>query len=317
MKNQFVSIIQPGIVGDLSSYWAMHFSAILEAMHQQKQLKFSFKRSIPDSVPQSISSLISNTPNGFFGQLKSSISNFGLQYFLCHYLMSPEGRPAVIALLNEVANAYNVDISVSSNLRSFDIFVCGIDSYSGHSFLQSTDAVIFGYTKHTIQNVWRDINYVDLCILIDRNDFPQKIAILGEVEGNNGAKLLRQSFWDAKSSFCSFGIGVGSNMRKQMDIQTFQTTTGLKSILTLSSNFSVVEDFKVAIDTLDVLFSMGASINIPLHDGMRSVVEIVRYHWNKPIDDLISQLRSMIQRSDSASIGPELIAMPSVPKIVQ
>ncbi len=118
--------------------------------------------------------------------------------------MSHEGRPAVIALLNEVANAYNVDIS--GNLRSFDIFVCGIDSYSGHSFLQYTDAVIIVWTKgatleHTIQNVWRDINYVDLCIFIDRNDFPQKIAIPGEVEGNNGAKLLRQSFWGAKSSF--------------------------------------------------------------------------------------------------------------------
>lgn len=102
-----------------------------------------------------------------------------------------------------------------------------------------------------------------------------------------------------------------------MEIQTFQTTTGLKTILSLSSNFSVVEDFKIAIDTLDVLFSMRPHINIPLHDGMRSVVDMIRYHWNNPVDDLINALRTMIVSFDSSTLGMELIPMPSIPKIVQ
>lgn len=312
--NPLVNIVQPGIIADQKSYWAMHFCSILETLHQQKQLKYSFRRSIPDEAPHSLANLVANTPPSFFGQLKGSITNFGLQYFLAHYLMSYEGRNAVIALLNGIANAYDVDLA--GNLSSFGVSVCGVDSYSGQQFLQNTDAVIFGYNEHTLQNVWRDINYVDLCILLERNSFPHKIAILGEVEGNNGIKLLRDSFWGQKSSFCSFGIGVVTNDSGQMAIQTFQSLSGLKTILTLSSSFSVVEDFKIAIDTLDVLFSMRPYIKIPLHAGMEDVVNMIRHRWNHPVEDLIGDLKSMITRLDSTEVGVELIAMPSVPKIV-
>lgn len=315
MTNQLISIVQPGIIGDPKSYWAMHFCAILETLRQQKQLKYSFQRSIPEGLVTSLGSLVANTPPSFFGQLKGSINNFGLQYFLCHYLTSNEGRPVVISLLNGIANAY--DAPLPEELKSFGIFVCGTDSYSGHAFLQNTDAHIFGYNEHTIQNAWRDINFVDLCILLERAIHPYRIAILGEVEGNNGARLTRESFWGAKSSFCSFGVGVVTNGRAQMEISTFQTTTGLKTILTLSSNFAIVEDFKVAIDTLEVLFSMRPQINIPLHDGMRSVVDMIRYHWNNPVDDLISDLRAMIVSFDSATLSKDLISMPSIPKIIQ
>jgi len=175
VDNQPVQIVQPSLVGDLKSYWAMHFGSILETLREQKQLKYSFQRSIPSEITPSISSLVSNTSPSFFGQLKSSISNFGLQYFLCHYLMSREGGSAVSAILNGISNAYGNDLA--SNVKSFGVFVCGIDSYSGHSFLQNTDAVIFGYNEHTIQNVWQDIRYVDLCILIEKDDYPNKIAI--------------------------------------------------------------------------------------------------------------------------------------------
>lgn len=315
MASQLVSIVQPGLIGDPKSYWAMHFCAILETLQQQKQLKYSFQKSIPHGLVTSLGSLVANTPPSFFGQLKGSIHNFGLQYFLCYYLASNEGKPAVIALLNGIANAY--DKPLPDNLKSYGIFVCGTDSYSGHAFLQNTDAIIFGYNEHTIQNAWRDINFVDLCILLERNVYPYRVAILGEVEGNNGAKLTRESFWGVKSSFCSFGVGVVTNRRAEMNISTFQTTTGLKTILSLSSNFSVVEDFKMAIDTLEVLFSMRPNINIPLHEGMRSVVDMVRFHWNNPVDNLINDLRKMIISFGSAALGKDLISMPSIPKIIQ
>lgn len=312
--NPLVNIVQPGIIADQKSYWAMHFCSILETLHQQKQLKYSFRRSIPDGAPHSLANFVANTPPSFFGQLKGSITNFGLQYFLAHYLMSYEGRSAVIALLSGIANAYDVDLA--GNLSSFGVSVCGVDSYSGHQFLKNTDAVIFGYNANTIQNVWRDINYVDLCILLERKSFPHRVAVLGEVEGNNGIKLLRDSFWGHKSSFCSFGIGVVTNDSGQMVIQTFQTLSGLKTILTLSSSFSVVEDFKIAIDTLDVLFSMRPHIKIPLHVGMEDVVNMIRYRWNHSVEDLIGDLKSMIIRLDSTEVGVELIAIPSVPKII-
>lgn len=313
MNKQLVQIVQPGLVGDPRSYWAMHFCSILEALREQKQLKYSFQKSIPHGGIQSIAGLVSNAPRAFFGYLKGSINNFGLQYFLCHYLMSREGDPAIKALLTEVSNAYDFDLL--GGMTGFGVFVCGVDSYSGHNFLRTTDAVIFGYNEQTIQNVWRDIHFVDLCILINKSENSRKIAVLGEVEGNNGAKLLRESYWGGKSSFCSFGIGV-SDRCEGMIAQTFRTTTGLKTILTLGSKFSVVDDFKTAIDVLDVLFAMGPNIRIPSRPGMSDVIDIIRVRWNDPVDHLIGDLRSMIIAVDSASLGTNALSLQSLPKIV-
>lgn len=50
--------------------------------------------------------------------------------------------------------------------------------------------------------------------------------------------------------------------------------------------------------------------------GDADVVNMIRHHWNHPVEDLIGDLESMITRLDSTEVGVELIAMPSVPNIV-
>lgn len=313
-ENSLVKIIEPGLIQNETSYWAMHFCAVLEAMRQQNQLAFSFHRSIPEELPHTLANLVANTPTGFFALLKASVTNFGMQYFLAHYLVSYEGRVPLVALLNAIANAYDVDLVGS--MISYEIHVCGADSRSGRAFLEGLNAVIFGYTDQTIQQAWEDVKHVDLCIVIHRAAPLPKLAILGEVEGNHGAQMLKSPYWSGTASFCAFGIGVVLSDRKNMELQTFRTPTGPKSVLTLSSTHYVVSDFKIAIDVLEVLFSMNHKQNIPLHLGMDTVVKMIRDYWNKPVDDLIAALRSLIVSHESMSVGADLIAIPSVPKII-
>lgn len=313
-ENRLVSIIEPGVIGDETSYWAMHFCAVLEAIRQQNQLQYSFNRSIPFGLEHSLAQLVANTPTGFFAHLKSYVANFGLQYFLSHYLMSYDGRVPVVALLNAIANAYDFDLTGS--MHSYEIYVCGSDSRSGRDFLQGLDAQFFGYSDQTIQQAWEDVKHADLCIVIQQTGNLPKLAILGEVEGNYGARMLKSKYWGGTASFCSFGVGVVSNNLKQMSLQTFHTPTGLKSVLTLSSTHFVVSDFAQAISVFEILFAMSHQQKIPLFPGMDTVVNLIRDHWNKPVDDLITTLRSLIIKHDPISVPGETITIPSIPIVV-
>ena len=313
-KNSLVSIIEPSIIGDQTSYWAMHFCGVLEAMRQQNQLQYSFNKSIPDGDPHTLANLVAHTPTWFFPTLKAYLSNFGLQYFLSHYLMSFEGRNPVVALLNAVANAYDVDLVGS--MQSYEVYVCGSDSRDGHQFLESLNAHIFGYDNKTIQQAFEDVKHVDLCIVINRADPLPRLAILGEVEGNKGTKMLRGSFWTGTASFCAFGVGVVLNNNKQMEIQTINTPTGPKSVLTMSSAHHVAADFMQAIGVFEIMFFMTHQQNIPLFPGMDIVVDLIRDHWNKPVDALIALIRALIRKYDSSSVQDEPIALPDIPKII-
>jgi hypothetical protein len=292
----------------------MHFCGVLEAMRQQNQLQFSFDKSIPKDLPHTLANLVANTPTVFFALLKTYLTNFGLQYFLSHYLMSYEGREPVVALLNAVANAYDIDLVGS--MLSYEVYVCGNDSRNGHQFLASLNAQIFGYDDKTIQQAFEDVKHVDLCIVINRADPLPRLAILGEVEGKHGAQMLKSPYWSGTASFCAFGVGVVLNDRKQMELQTFHTPTGPKSVLTLSSSHYVVADFAQAIGVLEILFFMSHQQTIPLFPGMDVVVNLIRDHWNKPVDDLIALLRSLIIKYDSNSVQDDLIALPDIPKII-
>lgn len=306
--------MQPGIIGDLKSYWAMHFCAVLETLYEHKGLEYSFQRSIPVDQPKTLASLNAYTEQGFLARMRKNVHNWGLQYFLCHYLMSREGSPVLYAILDEISNNYDFDLR--RNMSSYGVFVCGVDSYSGEQFLRTTSAAIFGYDERTILNAYKDIKWVDLCILIAR--FKGDIldtAILGEVEGNKFDPLLRNSFWRRKASFCSFGIGV-QLASSNIGIQNIKTESGIKTVVSLGSEFDVIEDFKISIGIMEAFFSISPAHRLQFVPGQREVVDIVREHWGKSIEDLIMLLRGMVQRLDVASMGTNTLSLNTVPKIV-
>jgi hypothetical protein len=312
--NNTIKLVKPGIRDDLKSYWAMHFCAALETLYEHKQLQFNIQKSIPDPHPKTLANFNAHTEQMFLGRIRNNLYNWGLQYFLCHYLMSNEGNEVFNILIDEISNNYNLDLK--RNYHSYGVFVCGIDSYSGSNFLNSTTAGIFGYNQETIANVYEDIKYVDLCFLITRFQGDMlNTAILGEVEGNNAVKLNRDNFWKKKSSFCSFGIGVNQKT-EGMEIQNIRSETGIKSILTLGAKFDVVADFKIAIGILEIFFSISPKHQQQFVEGQKEIVEVIRYHWDKPIIDLIDILRGFVSKVDSASIGTNALSVSTVPAII-
>lgn len=314
MSSNLVELIEPSIIGDLKSYWAMHFCSILETLYEHKQLEFNLQQKIPQHQPRTLSNFVGTIERGFFARIREHVNNWGLQYFLCHYLMSSEGESIFKAIVNEVSNNYSIDLL--QDMESYGVFVCGIDSYSGEQFLKNTNAEIFGYTEKTIQNVWEDIKYVDLCILIKRQSNNNiDSALLGEVEGNKAAKLLGKSFWEKKPSLCLFGIGV---KKGEPNIARYNVRygEGVKTVITLGSNYPVIDDFQVAIGIMEIFLSMNHQHKISKIPGQIAIVDIIRDYWYLPIDKLIIQLRSLIRRVETATMGTNDLTITTVPKIV-
>lgn len=315
MSSNLIKLIEPAFVEDFKSYWAMHFCSILETLYEHKQLEYNIYKSIPCNSPITLSNFVGITERGFFSRMRESIRNWGLQYFLCHYLMSKEGSKVFYELLNQISDNY--DYELSKHMESYGVFVCGIDSYSGEHFLKNTKANIFGYTTKTITNVWEDIKYVDLCILINYtfNGNFATTALLGEVEGNKGSILLGEKIWSGKSSLCLFGIGVKYGNR---DTQIYNVKHGssTKSVITIGSQFPVIDDFHSAIGVMEVFLSMNHQHKITRVVGQNEIIDIIRYHWNLPIQDLIGELRLLINKVDLASMGTNALSIHTVPKII-
>lgn len=314
MSSNVGQVIEPSIIGDAKSYWAMHFCSVLEALYEHKQLEFNIQKQIPFSEPKTLANFVGTSEQGFFARMRESVQNWGLQYFLCHYLASNEGAGLFKVLIDNISNNYDFDLL--RNYHSYGVFVCGIDSYSGAEFLKTTNAAIFGYTQYNIQNVWEDIKYVDLCILIKRyaGDTLDS-ALLGEVEGNKGSKLLGSSGWGKKSSMCLFGIGVQPN-GSQISVHNVRLENSVKTVAILGSEHSVIDDFHVAIGMLELFLSYNRNHKVMAVPGQSEVLDIIRGHWCQPVDQLIEVLRSFIVRADGASLGINPITIQSVPKII-
>ncbi|MGD1393222.1 hypothetical protein [Vibrio harveyi] len=313
MTSSVVKIVEPSVISDTKSYWAMHFCSVIETLYEHQYLEFNIQKSIPYSQPKTLANFVGATETGFFARMRESLQNWGLQYFLCHYLASNDGFNVFRKLIEEISNNYNFDLL--RNYHSYGVFVCGIDSYSGANFLRNTKAGILGYTDKTIHNVWEDIKFVDLCILIRRfAGDTLDTALLGEVEGNKGNRLLG-SGWGKKSTMCLFGIGVKQG-EKNISIQNIKLEGSVKTIAILGSEHSVIDDFHAAIGLMEVFLSLNPQhkvVNIP---GQSEIIEIIRSNWFHPVETLIETLRSFINRVDSAGIGINPISIQSVPKII-
>jgi hypothetical protein len=110
MPSNLVKLIEPAVIGDLKSYWAMHFCAVLETLYEHKNLAYNFQKTIHFSQPRTLSSFVGSSERGFFARIRENVRNWGLQYFLCHYLMSREGYNVFSALIDHISNNYNFDL---------------------------------------------------------------------------------------------------------------------------------------------------------------------------------------------------------------
>lgn len=296
MKANIIELVRPGVISDPQAYWATHVGAVLTSLTEQTNLTYRFYgKTIPSSAPQTLATLCGNAPVNFLKMMDGAVQNFGMQYFLTTYLISDEGFSCLRQLLEVIGESRNVDLV--GQTASAGVYVCGKDSRSGEAFLANTEAYLFGSNGVTLKEAAREIEYADLCILLYPKLGGRPLALLGEVEGVRGEKLTWPSYWEGKSPYCCFGIGIHQGMRGMSELFTRQLPLGSRTIMRFGSSHHVVSDFQKAITTLISQMTHSRHADLRAEAGLAEVMDLVRYRWNEPIDLLIEELRSLSMMS--------------------
>ncbi len=193
------------IYDNLLSYWSMHFISVLECLAYHKNLQF---RPIIIPETQTISSLAlmkGNHPNSFFDIMANSISNWGMQYFMVHYLNHKISLDLVDRIKEQLDDLFN--IPNYKDYDDFEFYISGCDSELTKDISKYYDEI---YPKiFELDFLSKDylIRNSDICLVLKDTQNDKNIAIFGEIEGNDGDRLFNNKFWNGKSDFCVLGIG--------------------------------------------------------------------------------------------------------------
>lgn len=323
MKSQIqLESIRNDIVSYDVSFWAMQFKAILEAI--QNQIPLSINSKIHPNVleTRSLASLYQKNPYGFFVPLVDYLQNWALQYLLCYYLKSSNGIIMLQKLYDKLSEVFNTCIPKPS-LENTSIQVVGKDSLFCNNFWNDNVHFVFASNPPIkLIDANKDVAYVDLCIYqkTECSDY-ENIAILGEVEGNHGKKMFRNSYWEKpKSPYCVFGIGVCN--KSLLPFSDYYTEVkdfgflGKRVLLVLGSKAPVIDGLSSALYYLNNIFQTNRfPSSFGLLPELAFVLDTIKRHWNKTINELILELGKYVSYTPSDTII--LIGSPSQPSIIQ
>lgn len=309
MKHLFSNAIIP----DAKSYWALHFCAVLDCLHQHKQLQFK-PTGLPRYPAWTLSDMRGNMPANFFLILKGSIKNWGFQYFVANYLNIRMGEEVVRKLIDRLAAHYSKKFFAPINRVWFH--VSGIDSKLGALLEDEFSEVYPKYVNGELADPRLLRRRSDLCMTISPEGERSIYAIFGEVEGNNGDELFRKSFWDRKPTHCVYGVGIVEGSGGYY-IEDFLHAKNPKINILFESKNHVVIDFNRAVEIFESLFLAGPnvpySIGAPVDDGTAFFRDWLVKNWNVPVNELIPFLRSMFDSRDYVGRVKNIIPyMPSI-----
>lgn len=311
----------------MNAYWAMHYCSILETLNEQKTIGHGFQKSYMAGAPATLRNLAANAGFAFFRDIKQSMKNFGLQSLLCHYLTSPEGATVFFDIMNKLSDYYKYDFS--TNPYDYGVFISCKDFASGLRFIQENDPVLLGHEPMLHSQAAAKVEFADLCFLLKTSD--RNLAILGEVEGNNGGYLLLTSFWSRKKGeYFSFGIGVKKRSKKSSYFlnsvaipepphitgQWIATEFGYKYVVVIESDHYLIDDFHSAIDTIQVLLTLGPEQRGNYDPSLLPVLNLIRLNWDSDIVGLIAQLRLLLLSNKFAGLGTNPLPVKIIPSII-
>ncbi|RRD71950.1 MULTISPECIES: hypothetical protein [unclassified Desulfovibrio] len=323
MNNELVKIIKPGLFSDQNSYWAMHYCAIFETLYDQKTIEHGFQKKYMLGVEPTLENLAAKAGFAFFYQIRQSLQNFGLQWLLCHFLLSSQGEPIFRNIVENLSSLYDYDFT--GRAQEYGIFISGKDFLTGANFAKNYNPILAGHGFLTLQDVAEKVAFADMCFFFKKEE--NTYAILGEVEGNYGARLLTSPFWEKKKGqYYSFGIGV---KKKDYTLNTVnekvlppviigqwvRTPYGDKYVIIIESDHDVIKDFHNAIGTVQLFMTMGPNQRANYDPTLLPVLNLIKQHWDKDIVELILQLRNLFDVSKFATLGTNQIVGKTIPII--
>lgn len=258
-SSALVTPISVGIIENQKSYWANHFFSVIQCLDAQKGLKYSPRRI--DGYPLwSLSSLRGHFPPNFFEVVQDYLRNWGFQYFLVSYLNQKMASTLVQEVVDRLGSMYN--FSFSNQLKGYSFHISGNDSALSDglkSYFSEVFPVTVGNNKPNIDEV---IANSDICLVLRNPETNVKVGIFGEVEGVYGNKIRNQPFWNGKSDFCVFNIGIISGKTKQCFIENVTFNGSRKVNLYFEKEHFVANDFSITLDWFKQLLIYGPYFNL-------------------------------------------------------
>lgn len=300
----------------------MHVSALIETLYEHSGLQFNLNRYMDNKInnyERTLRGLCDASEPFFFNSLIEYIRNWGLQYFMCHYLRCYEGYPILLELRDAIAN--NLRCPALTTYQEIGIYVGGRDSISGMVFIKELQKRCATYWRYNEcipfeMGCSADFNNSDLCIIFDNSSESYvECSVFGEVEGKPGKAFTMRYFAD-KPAATNFAIGV-RNQSDAVELHHLRASNRWVPVIYFGANHNVIQDYIQLINLFKYYFAEKTPITTPLPVGLKEVFEIVRGYWDKDVTIIIELLRDMFNLSDISSDHTNPISIHvSLPKLI-
>lgn len=316
MKREFIYSYNMPIFDNSLSYWSMHFIAVLECLAYHKTLQYPARKLYHYPI-FSLANMKGSYQNGFFDQMARAIQNWGMQYFIIQYLNHKIGLDIVDKIKENLDGLFN--IVNYKNYDDFEFYVSGLDSELSKDISKRYDEI---YPK-TFDLDFRSKNLLennsDFCLVLKNTEEDKNIGIFGEIEGNYGEKLFKDSFWEEKSELCVLGIGTIQGNKKgiyYLEPYWYKSKHPKLNIIFERENY-IVNDFYRVINEFQVIFNYGPQYkNFLKHEPFGFLVDMIIERWNLPVEDILNQLYEYKKPSDELIGEMEDKPLNLIPSIV-
>lgn len=301
------SIILPqadkNIVEDTTSYWAAFYCSILKTIRYQKNLAYRWGNST--SLQDYKGEL---RESGFFKGMKNTVLNHAFEYVMTDFLKTKPGLSYFKDLCKSILSDYDIN---EFDISLMNIFKVGTDSeiFNAKANYDKTEllmllpngikaqptSIVNGYS------IGSTLKYSDLFIIISNGE--ETIGFVGEVEGNHGEELYRQSYYEnnqLKKKHCTFGVSV-SDKKTHAGISIKDSVTLNRSeatgrwILNFSKSNYYINDYHHAVENLQNLIEGHFGYLSAITDGgHEKILNLIKSNWKKDIVVLINELESLV-----------------------
>ncbi|EPQ3686043.1 hypothetical protein MWT85_003821 [Morganella morganii] len=304
--NSVVVFIQPKLITNTSSYWAMFYAAIFKALAYQKNIQFPLGNKSPQAHRGEL-----NTPSNFLNQIKHNIQNHAFEYLMMDLLRSDYGITTRHHLVTRLLETCGI---TDFEYKYLNVYKMGKDSiYYENAMNNPFDVKIvapkfnpstgfrvgFQMFTHPVNEALTNYPHSDLLLIVSDGK-NHTYGFLGEVEGRRGINLFRNSYWvGEKGKYATFGIGISDKNNLNINDAPVQlssnialfTDTEERVILNYSNITSFAKDYIRAINNMELCFNgQFANIGTDSDAGHEYILKIISDNWGNGSSIIINAL---------------------------
>lgn len=301
---------------NIKSYWAGVYLSVIESLVFQNNTRISFHQLAKKKIPLTLASLKANSDMSTLNTLLSTTyKNHSFEYIIRNMFNNYKYRFLFQRLIDELCKENGCESSLTLECK---YFILGKDSITQHPEIDRFDYRIktekgWVTDKNKIKEYMR---YCDAAIEVSYYKEKEKVLFLGEVEGLNGDKLLKPSFWIndkmsiAENRCFHFGIGVTPTPDDMKIVDNLPRQNVSQRIVSAGKNDVIVHtyeqvtdlptDVAYALDDLKKKFNEN-EFNKPnslfsdyFYNSIKIVIDLIDGYWNKNVMELLTKLRELI-----------------------